>query len=55
MKNNTNWKAALMALCMTAATASAQAPHPERHYLSGTGIDNTATWDFFCSKGQNSG
>ena len=54
MKNNTNWKAALMALCMTAATASAQAPHPERHYLSGTGIDNTATWDFFCSKGQNS-
>ena len=44
-----------MALCMTAATASAQAPHPERYYLSGTGIDNTATWDFFCSKGQNSG
>ena len=25
------------------------------HYLSGTGIDNTKTWDFFCSAGQNSG
>lgn len=33
----------------------AQAPHPERIYLSGTGIDNTVTWDFLCSKGQNSG
>lgn len=32
-----------------------QAPHPERIYLSGTGIDDTRTWDFFCSKGQNSG
>ena len=28
----------------------AQAPHPERIYLSGTGIDNTVTWDFLCSK-----
>ena len=33
----------------------AQAPHPERIYLSGTGIDDTKTWEFFCSKGQNSG
>ncbi len=33
----------------------AQAPHPERIYLSGTGIDDTKTWDFYCSKGQNSG
>lgn len=29
--------------------------HPERIYLSGTGIDDTKTWDFFCSAGQNSG
>lgn len=36
-------------------TVQAQAPHPERIYLSGTGIDDTRTWDFFCSKGQNSG
>lgn len=33
----------------------AQALHPERIYLSGTGIDDTRTWEFFCSKGQNSG
>lgn len=24
-------------------------------YLSGTGSDHTVTWDFFCTKGQNSG
>ena len=36
-------------------TLQAQAPHPERIYLSGTGIDDTRTWDFFCSAGQNSG
>ncbi len=33
----------------------AQTPHPERIYLSGTGIDNTKTWEFYCSAGQNSG
>lgn len=33
----------------------AQAPHPERIYLSGTGVDDTRTWEFFCSEGQNSG
>lgn len=33
----------------------AQALHPERIYLSGTGIDDTRTWEFLCSKGQNSG
>lgn len=27
-------------------TLQAQAPHPERIYLSGTGIDDTRTWDF---------
>ena len=33
----------------------AQAPHPERIYLSGTGIDNTRIWEFRCDKGMNSG
>lgn len=33
----------------------AQASHPERIYLSGKGIDDTKTWEFFCSSGQNSG
>lgn len=27
----------------------------ERIYLSGTGIDDTRTWEFMCDKGQNSG
>lgn len=33
----------------------AQTPHPERIYLSGSGIDNTCTWEFRCDKGMNSG
>lgn len=27
----------------------------EIHYLSGTGLGNTVTWDFYCSAGMNSG
>jgi len=44
-------------MCMTATTLllMAQQPHPERYYLSGTGIDNTRTWKFYCTKGQHSG
>ena len=34
-----------------AGTSSA----PRTYLLSGTGIDNTKTWEFFCSGGQNSG
>ncbi|MCW3806937.1 glycoside hydrolase family 2 protein [Plebeiibacterium marinum] len=26
----------------------------QRQYLSGTGLNNTVTWDFYCSDGQNS-
>ncbi len=26
-----------------------------RHYLSGTGSDDTVEWDFLCSEGMNSG
>ena len=37
------------------AAAAAQTPHPERIYLSGTGIDDTRTWEFRCTDGQNSG
>lgn len=43
---------ALVTNCMI---VTAQAPHPERIYLSGTGIDDTKTWDFYCSGGMNSG
>ena len=46
----------IMALGICSAlNIQAQAPHPERIYLSGTGIDDTRTWQFFCSKGLNSG
>lgn len=47
---------ALLALGICSALKmQAQAPHPERIYLSGTGTDYTRTWEFYCSKGQNSG
>ena len=46
---------ALAAAVIFAAGMGAQAPHPERVYLSGTGIDDTRTWDFYCTHGQNSG
>ena len=56
---NKKFRCLLVSLIFTAmwngTTIQAQAPHPERIYLSGTGIDNTKTWDFFCSAGQNSG
>lgn len=47
----------LLALVLAAGcgTAAAQTPHPERIYLSGTGIDETKTWEFRCTGGQNSG
>lgn len=49
-----SWLLLWTAWCLT-GVVRAQAPHPERIYLSGTGIDDTRTWEFFCSKGQNSG
>ena len=55
MKNKWTKLAALaIAALWSGPTVQAQAPHPERIYLSGTGIDNTKTWEFFCSGGQNS-
>lgn len=40
----------LIALLLAGTPANAQ-----RLYLSGTGSDDTRTWDFYCSAGQNSG
>lgn len=34
---------------------SASAQNTEIKYLSGTGSDKTVSWDFFCTKGRNSG
>lgn len=42
----------LLAACVPTA---AQAPHPERRYLSGRGTDDPVIWQFRCSAGQNSG
>ena len=56
MKNKWISLAISLAAAFTGSVnVQAQAPHPERIYLSGTGIDHTKTWDFFCSDGQNSG
>lgn len=46
---------ATVALAAGCATVAAQPSHPERIYLSGTGVDDTKTWEFRCTNGQNSG
>ena len=47
---NKKFRCLLVSLIFTAmwngTTIQAQAPHPERIYLSGTGIDNTKTWNY---------
>ena len=44
----------LLLLLLTCGPAAAQAPHSERIYLSGRGVDDPVTWEFRCSAGQNS-
>lgn len=41
---------ALLTLCLAFSVCQA-----ERLYLSGTGSDDTRTWDFYCSSGQHAG
>lgn len=55
MKTHIIRRALLALVICSALNMQAQAPHPERIYLSGTGTDYTRTWEFYCSKGQNSG
>ena len=43
----------LLALCLAGIPAAAQ--QTQTLYLSGTGLDDTVTWQFRCSDGQNSG
>ncbi len=45
---------AVLILLFTSSFLSAQ-PQTERVYLSGTGSDNTVTWDFYCTGGRQSG
>ncbi len=47
--------ATLVAALYSFIEVEAQAPHAERIYLSGTGIDDMRQWDFTCTSGQNSG
>lgn len=46
-------KSALLTV-LSLCTLLSNAETTERLYLSGTGSDNTRTWDFYCSDGQNS-
>ncbi len=51
-------KATISALCLLAATLTAQAGNDvttQRKYLSGHGCDDMVQWDFFCTGGNNSG
>lgn len=41
------------ASCLCATVTNAQ--NTKTLYLSGTGLGNTVTWDFYCSEGMNSG
>lgn len=45
----------LLACYLLLLELAANAQTTEIHYLSGTDKDNTVTWDFFCTKGMNSG
>lgn len=41
-----------LSICLS-GSVYAQSTH--RQYLSGTGLNHTVTWDFYCSEGHNSG
>lgn len=47
--------AIVLSLFMVVSGMDMNAQNTEIKYLSGTGSDNTVTWDFFCTKGRNSG
>ena len=44
-----------LAALLLALTAYSSYIAAERIYLSGTGSDDTRTWDFYCSEGMDSG
>lgn len=45
----------LLVLCLLLTSRLILAQNTETLYLSGTGLGNTVTWDFYCSGGMNSG
>ena len=54
-KQQMKWSPCLAALLLTSALSAQVAPATIRYYLSGTDKDHTVAWDFFCTKGRNSG
>ncbi|MEO6455425.1 MAG: hypothetical protein ABIN97_15200, partial [Ginsengibacter sp.] len=44
-----------IAIITCASINKTQAQQTIQHYLSGTDKDHTVQWDFFCTKGMNSG
>lgn len=45
----------LLTLLLLCSAVSVAARHSERLYLSGTGLGDTRTWQFFCTEGMRSG
>ena len=45
----------LCALAVYLCSTLINAQNTEKLYLSGTGLGDTRTWDFYCSTGMNSG
>jgi hypothetical protein len=45
----------ILFLCLITMFCTLRAQQTDKLYLSGTGNDNTANWDFFCTAGANSG
>ena len=46
---------AILTMSVLGCCIAAAAQQTETRYLSGTDAEHTVEWDFYCSKGQNSG
>lgn len=55
MNVNPSWLRAVASLLLVCLTGRSFAQQTQKVYLTGTDKDHTVAWDFFCSKGQNSG
>ena len=49
------WRILFVISCFLLQTGTFYAQQTEVHYLSGTDKDHTVHWEFFCTKGMNSG
>lgn len=53
--NNPGRRSFILVLGLCGFLSHSQAQQTIQHYLSGTDKDHTVPWDFFCTKGMNSG